>query len=152
MAAGRAPHPPPTNPSPVIAFTATPAGLPTRRCAGAPLSHATVGGTARPVGRSPLARRQQRRALAPTVVTMVVPAPEVWHLAPMVLAEQGAPAAAMAFEAFCAGPAAAAAALRRGGGGGGGGRRRGGRDGFVPVPPPEREAAEVVMHPGWELF
>lgn len=132
--------------------------LPTRRCGAEPPPRAAaVGGTARRVGRSPLARRQQRPVLAPAssapaVVTMVVPVPEVWHLAPMVLAEQGAPAAAMAFEAFCAGPAAAAAALRRGGGGSGGGRRRGGRDGFVPAPPPERESAEVVMHPGWELF
>lgn len=41
---------------------------------------------------------------------LVPPPPEVWHLAPMVLAEQGVPAAAVAFEAFCAVAVAAAAA------------------------------------------
>jgi len=74
----------------------------------------------------------------------------------MVLAEQGAPAAAMAFEAFCA-KSTASAQLRRGGGGGGGGgtgRRRsgGGPDGFVPSQPPQRDGGEVVIHKGWEFF
>ncbi|GAB0491540.1 hypothetical protein MMPV_002794 [Pyropia vietnamensis] len=149
MVASRTSQPRPT-PAPVAAFAAVLVGLPIRHTSVAASPRAT--GTVRPVRRSRLGRRQQRHSLAPpgvVALTMIAPPPEVWHLAPMVLAEQGAPAAAIAFEAFCAGPAAAAAALRRGGGGGGGSRRRSGPDGFVPTPPPEREGAdEVVMHPG----
>eukprot|EP00168_Porphyra_purpurea_P009768 TRINITY_DN2396_c0_g1_i2.p3 TRINITY_DN2396_c0_g1~~TRINITY_DN2396_c0_g1_i2.p3 ORF type:complete len:150 (-),score=40.92 TRINITY_DN2396_c0_g1_i2:150-599(-) len=97
--------------------------------------------------------RQRRAAVG---IVAALPPPEVWHLAPMVLAEQGVPVAAIAFEAFCSQSTTFVQRRRGGGGGGGGGtgRRRsgGGRDGFVPSPPPQRDGGEVVIHKGWELF
>lgn len=150
MVAGRTPLPPPSAAAPAAAFAVVAVPLPTHPTSRSPLSTC---GTALPHGAfAPPTRQRRQRAAAEVVVValaMAAPAlPEVWHLAPMVVAEQGLPAAAMAFEAFCATPAA-----RRGGGGGGsgGGRRRGGPDGFVPAAPPERGMVEV-MHPGWELF
>jgi len=143
------PLPPPAY-TPAVAFAAAGAPLPTRQIEAAAAAACPCGTPNRPA----LFARRQRRAAVGLVAAL--PPPEVWHLAPMVLAEQGVPAAAVAFEAFCAKSTASVQRRRGGGGGGGGGtgRRRsgGGPDGFVPSPPPQRDGGEVVIHKGWDLF